>query len=245
MRTFKLRKRVISFTLIELLVVIAIIAILAALLLPSLSSSRNIAKRISCSSNMRQCGMLFTAYCGDNNDMTPDLDCYRQWELCNGLSYMDSSSAIPTTWQRTIKGLFLCPGFVPTTQCDYFNNSYPLVFGSSPDTDPNGAGVWWIPVARAQSRRFNQVVDGSVIVLDSRAEYAYNRCNVRMGAGEAVNSTVSKCNNYLSYMASSPISQNGMPAYEDHNGQSNFLFKDGHVIAYKAGTQFDNTFKPK
>jgi prepilin-type N-terminal cleavage/methylation domain-containing protein len=237
-------RRLFGFTLIELLVVIAIIAILAALLLPSLNSGRILAKRISCASNMRQCGVLFTAYCGDNNDMTPDLDCYRQWELASGLSYV-AAATIPSTWQRTIKGLFLCPGFVPSTQCDFFNNSYPLTYGSSPASDPSGGGVWWLASGRAQSRRLSQVVDGSVIVLDSRAEYAYNRCYARMGAGEAVNSTVSKCNSYLTYMASSPISQNGMPAYEDHNWQSNFLFKDGHVATYKAGKQFDSAFKPK
>jgi prepilin-type N-terminal cleavage/methylation domain-containing protein/prepilin-type processing-associated H-X9-DG protein len=230
------------FTLIELLVVIAIIAILAALLLPSLNAARGVAKRISCTSNMRQCGILFTAYCGDNNDTTPHADCYRQWELCSGLGYINSS--VPSTWRRTIKGMFLCPGFTPTTQCDFYNNSYPLTFGNDPATDPTGGGVWWLASAMAQSRKLRQIVDGSVIVLDSRAEYAFNRCGVRMGAAE-INATVYNCNNYLSYMASSPISKNGSAAYENHNGQANFLFKDGHVSVYKAGKQFDNSFKPK
>ncbi len=60
-----------NFTLIELLVVIAIIGVLAAMLLPSLSASRALAKSIGCSSNFRQQGQAIMGYTCDFKDWLP------------------------------------------------------------------------------------------------------------------------------------------------------------------------------
>jgi prepilin-type N-terminal cleavage/methylation domain-containing protein len=79
-----------AFTLIELLVVIAIIAILAALLLPALSSAKMRAHRIKCTSNLKQMTLSGILYWTDYAKMLP--------------YYPYGTGGNPQLWMATLMG---------------------------------------------------------------------------------------------------------------------------------------------
>src|SRR5436190_20517108 len=60
-----------AFTLVELLVVIAVIAILAGLLLPSLSRAKEKTKATICSNNLKELQLASLLYASDNNEYFP------------------------------------------------------------------------------------------------------------------------------------------------------------------------------
>lgn len=60
-----------ALTLVEVLLVISVIAILAALLLPALVPHHGTAQRINCVNNLKQIGLAYRIWAGDNSDKYP------------------------------------------------------------------------------------------------------------------------------------------------------------------------------
>lgn len=61
-----------AFTLVDILVTIAVIAVLIGLLLPSVSMVRESARRVVCSSDLRQLGLGINMYAEDNRSILPE-----------------------------------------------------------------------------------------------------------------------------------------------------------------------------
>jgi prepilin-type N-terminal cleavage/methylation domain-containing protein/prepilin-type processing-associated H-X9-DG protein len=77
-----------AFTLIELLVVVFLIALLLAIVVPSLFKAQGRVRSVTCQSNLKQCGILLVIYSNDNDGYLPSDS--RDW-LTQLLSYSDVS----------------------------------------------------------------------------------------------------------------------------------------------------------
>src|SRR5262245_3548311 len=92
-----------GFTLIELLVVIAIIAILASLLLPTLSKAKIKAQTACCVSNLRELGFAISLYTSDNKKRFPFK--HTSWAR---MEFIDVWTLL-NPYVRTNGSFYLCP----------------------------------------------------------------------------------------------------------------------------------------
>ncbi|QNN21883.1 type II secretion system protein [Planctomycetales bacterium ZRK34] len=113
-----------GFTLIELLVVVAIIALLVAILLPSLQKARELGQATACASNLRQSGICLHMYFNDNRQTFP-----------YGVPLPVSQIYWPynsTPWE----------GVPPQQQFQIYTNGNTDVFICPSDETPDNY-VWW------------------------------------------------------------------------------------------------------
>jgi len=107
-------KRNHGFTLIELLVVVAIIALLIAILLPSLSRAREMARRTACAANLNSQGNMMAVYAADYDNAIPYFDTATGGHWLTDLpiefgDYLLMMKTASMTNAQSTRRIFYCP----------------------------------------------------------------------------------------------------------------------------------------
>lgn len=195
-----------GFTLIEILVVLTIIALLAAMLFPQFSRSREAARRASCASNLKQIGLALNQYSQDFDATMPP--------IYTGSGPIDKN---PRNWRVLVfpyvhsVGVFRCPSN-PANDTSATDNSAADAIKMNVSYGANynsGTGLGAFGSHDGKDKVHDSMVTSSSDTI-AVAETTSTRPDIDMDDIEMFGKL-----------------------YAAHSGLTNYLFYDGHVKALK------------
>jgi prepilin-type N-terminal cleavage/methylation domain-containing protein len=233
-------KRAKAFTLIELLVVITVIGILASLLLPVLSKSKQQSQGIKCLSNLRQLNTAWMTYAGDYGDDLVTNYCGQTFNFSTGqttnswasgwenwfnpddtdnTNILDLMSPLGLLWPYSQSlGIYKCPSDPATVNIN--GTVYPLVRSVSMNLRMNGSDWPDAPIAEFNNpHRLAAIINpgpaNAFVFIDERAD----------SINDAFFVVEMDLTNANATMGNIPANY--------HNGCSAISFADGHAEMHK------------
>lgn len=228
-------RHLVGFTLIELLVVIAIIAILAAILFPVFAQAREQARRITCTSNIRQLSNAWLMYAQDYdetwvttgksyNPNTGNTDCSDG----AGADFQDFTYAA----QPYIKNynIFFCPDrYIPAPEADFATSLNPqgrwIGYGMNygPYHNRNGFGLFHLSTAYTAGNYWQ----GCRHYFPGRQLSSFVTPAEMIAMGDTNDSPQYTLTPYDQNQTNSPLAE------IRHNGMYQYSFVDGHAKSWR------------
>ncbi len=213
-----------GFTLVELLVVISIISLLMSIMLPALGRAREMARQVSCASNMRQISLAFNMFGMSNEDEIPVaskiMGANNPW-IWALLPYIQGDENKSQTFERPAE-LWFCPSdrdpypslFAPHGQ-EY--TSYALNGYYQPAKGGSGwsAGTPEIRIGPAGGYKYTQIKNTSSVMLMMETSFY----------GQVYDMENSRVSSYS--LPREGHHRNTSGFY--HLGKMNLMFVDGHI----------------
>jgi prepilin-type N-terminal cleavage/methylation domain-containing protein/prepilin-type processing-associated H-X9-DG protein len=220
-----------GFTLIELLVVIAIIAILAAMLLPALSSAKQKAWSASCNSNLHQIGLAMRMFADENGELYPESGTKIYWDA-NDLPVASGGSGKPGWMEQIISyagttNIYNCPGNVqlPVDMQGPFNYF-------------NGCRAAYVVAGSFAAVKSTSVLFPSAFVLSG------DTCGIpNVTAGGSFDPLDADKDDYSQNCVGGPANGSPYELWQVHSLGQNVLFADGHAKWYKGYDTNEMTFR--
>jgi len=226
-----------AFALIELLVVIGIIAVIAALLLPTMNFMRKRADSTLCLGQLRQIGTGITAYMNDNGTMPGPLNIKQgatydstQPGSLAGLLANYLGTANSTTGSTHFSPIFLCPAAYRKAQ----SKTITTFFMNMLQVPEYGQSIWGDislgqqPLSRAILGNWNDATDAGH-PLNLSEMWAMQDADLDY------------LENHTNFFVSTTSDLLPLPAHDDHY---NALFVDMHAERREAGLHITEPAPP-
>ncbi|MCF7954351.1 MAG: prepilin-type N-terminal cleavage/methylation domain-containing protein [Phycisphaerae bacterium] len=219
-----------AFTLIELLVVIAIIALLLAIIMPSLAMAKRHGKAVFCMNNLRQMSLASSSYTMENKDYYPlahynimtdgilyvyswDFTSHKDWSTTPAENIIEPG----ILWQgQTLEQVQQCPSF--KGDANWFADPFT---GYNYNTSYIGRDETVFP---AKSARASEVRSPGATALFGDGQYAE-------GANKFMRPPLPAAGGRDASVADA-MRAAGTQGYR-HNNKTNVAFCDGHVESWK------------